>query len=171
MLGGVLAAHQLAYRWTVPAAQRAEELRQTGHAWLADLPLMLAAAVAVLAVGLGRRILAPRGGTPAAWPFAALPPLAFLLQEHLERLVHDGSPHLVLGPPVIAGVLLAVPFGLAAYLVARAVLEAADAVSAALRAAPARLREALPVAALVSPARPAGVHVGAPAGRGPPLAR
>ncbi len=168
MLGGVLAAHALAYRWTVPAAQRTVELRQTGHAWFAYLPLVLAVALAALAVGLARRLLAPRSGTPAAWPFAVLPPLAFLLQEHLERLVYDGSPHLALSAPVIAGVLLAVPFGLAAYLVARILLAGVDTVSDAFRAAPARLCRALPPAPRFSPAPAGGVHAGACAGRGPP---
>ncbi len=171
MIGGVLAAHALAYRWTVPAAERSHELRQTGHAWLAYLPLLLAVLAALLVVGVTRRVLAPGGGRPAAWPFAVLPPLAFLLQENLERLLHDGSLQLAAGTPVLAGVLLAVPFGLAAYLVAGWLLEATDAVARALRPAPARLLSLRPTPMPLPLARPAGVPSGAAAGRGPPRAR
>ncbi len=171
MLGGVLAAHELAYRWTVPAAERADALRHTGHAWLAHVPVLLALAVAVLLVGVARRALAPGGAKPAAWPFAVVPPLAFLVQEHLERLLHDGAFELATGAPVVAGVLLAVPFGLAAYVVARWLLDAADAAARTLRVAPLRLPSLRLTPVPVPLARPAGAPPGARAGRGPPRTR
>lgn len=171
MLGGVLAAHDLAYRLTVPASVRAHELSQTGHAWFRYLPLLIAGALALAAVGLTRRALAP-AGRPAAWPFAVLPPLAFLLQESLERLFQTGSLHPALETPVVAGVLLAVPFGLVAYLVARWLIGLSEAAAGVLRAGPPRLLPALPPRPhAVLRALPAGVDLGARAGRGPPRAR
>ncbi len=171
MLGGVLAAHDLAYRLTVPQPERAHLLSQTGHAWFRYLPLLLASALALVAVGLVRRALAP-GGRPAAWPFAVLPPLAFLLQEQVERLCHDGSLRPALQTPVLAGVLIAVPFGLAAYLVARSLLAVADSAGRALQAAPPRFPSVAPPAAHPAfvPAL-AGVHPGVRPGRGPPHGR
>jgi hypothetical protein len=170
MLGGVLAAHALAYRWTVPAGQRAAVLRDTGHTWQAYLPFVVASALALLAVGLVRHT-ASRRARPAAWPFAVLPPLGFLLQEHLERLFHDGTLHLALTTPVVAGVLLAVPFGLAAYAVARALLGLSDAVARALAPRPPRLLAASAPACFAVNSFPRTVALGARSGRGPPRAR
>jgi hypothetical protein len=65
-----------------------------------------------------------------------VPPLAFALQEHLERLVHDGSFPLAaaIEPTFLVGLALQLPFALAAYAVAAALLEVADRVSDLLRA-------------------------------------
>jgi hypothetical protein len=170
IVGGVLAAHALAYRWAVPAGERASLLHDTGHAWQAYLPLLLASVLAVLAVGIVRSTVS-RGARPAAWPFAVLPPLAFLLQEHLERLAHDGTLHLALSTPVVAGVLLAVPFGLAAYAVARALLGLSEAAARALAARPPRLLASPAVASPAACPVPNAVAPGAGLGRGPPRAR
>jgi hypothetical protein len=170
MLGGVLAAHVLAYRWTIPAAERASVLRQTGHAWEAYLPFLVACAFALVAVGLVRQSVSGRSRA-AAWPFAVLPPLAFFVQEQLERLFHNGTPHLVLTTPVLAGVLLAVPFGLAAYAVARALLGLSEAAGRALAARPPRLLVAPALASAAPSSVPAAVVLGSRPGRGPPRAR
>jgi hypothetical protein len=145
-------------------------LRDTGHAWQSFLPLLLAPALAALAVGLLRHAVSRRPA-PAAWPFAVLPPLAFLLQEQLERLGHDGRLHLALTTPVVAGVLLAMPFGLAAYAAASALLSLSDAAARALAAPPPRLLAAPTLAALTSLPLPAAVPASLRSGRGPPPAR
>jgi len=170
MLAGVLAAHALAYRWTVPAAERASVLRQTGHAWEAYLPILIAPALALLAIGLLRHTVS-RSARPAAWPFAVLPPFAFLLQEHLERFLHDGTPQLVMTTPVLAGVLLAVPFGLAAYAVARALIGLTEAAARALAAPPPRFLTARVLTPAASRSLLPAVVVCSPPGRGPPRAR
>src|SRR6478672_7812802 len=103
MLGGVVAAHALAFRLTVPASTRSAVLACTGHRWLAYLPLLGAAAAALLLLGVGRRVAARDRTTPVLWPFAVFPPLVLLLQEQLER------GRLALDPTIAAGVLLAVP--------------------------------------------------------------
>ena len=75
------------------------------------------------------------GGMPA-WPFAVLPPLAFALQEHLERLLHAGAVPwtAVLEPTFLPGFLLQLPFALLAFAVARALLGAAVLLARLLRA-------------------------------------
>jgi len=59
--------------------------------------------------------------------FAAMPPLAFALQEHLERLFHGaGVAGVVLEPTFLLGLVLQAPFALAAYLLARLLLGVAE---------------------------------------------
>jgi hypothetical protein len=159
MLGGVLVAHTLAFRLTVPAATRPAELAATGHAWFAWLPLLLAGATALLVLGLVRRALHDDVAHPAAWPFALFPPLALFLQEQLER----GAP--ALDTTIAAGMLLAIPLGLAAYAVLRGLLKVADALVAT--SVPARPR--LPLLVITNPSRRV-VHaaVAARSARGPP---
>jgi hypothetical protein len=100
-----------------------------------------------------------------------LPPFAFLLQEQLERFIHTGRPHLVLTTPVLAGILLAVPFGLAAYAVARALIGLAEAAARALSPAPPRLLRAPALAPAASRSLVAAAVPGSRPGRGPPRAR
>src|SRR3990172_8727238 len=79
---------------------------------------------------LGAGPPARRGRAPAAWPFAAVALGGFAVQEHLERLVHTGEPPLLVTWPVfLLGLALQLPFALAAYLVARALLHVAQALA------------------------------------------
>ena len=78
-----------------------------------------------------------RGGRPArlgAVPFAFVPVAAFLLQEHLERLLHHGSfPFmLLLERPILLGLVLQLPFALLAYALAWVLLRATEALARAL---------------------------------------
>ena len=138
-VAGSQVAHVLTYRLVAPNAdQRAHLLADTGHAYMANLPLGLAlcTVVALLAlVGQARGVRAGRASGLAAWHFALIAPLAFCCQEHFERLLHDGSfPwDAVLQRTFLVGLLLQLPFALAAYLVARLLLQAAEAVTALLR--------------------------------------
>src|SRR5207237_10376645 len=96
MAAGSLTAHQLAYRLVVPASgARARLLAQSGHAYLHDLPSLAALGAALLLAGMVLQVLVGRRtgrgrGRLAMWPFALCPPLAFALQEHLERLAASG---------------------------------------------------------------------------------
>jgi len=100
------------------------------------------AALAVLIVLAGaalvQRMLASfrTGGTRLlpAWRLAAVPPLVFLAQEHVERLVQDGDLGWLTAvePVVLVGVALQVPCGLLALWLARALLRAADELGCAL---------------------------------------
>jgi len=145
MLAGSQAAHVLAYRWVYPSADiRVHELFVTGHGYLDRLPLALGAGGAVALVALMFAATdAARGRHVERLParaFALLPPLAFVLQEVLERSVHSG--HLVWqaveAPTFLPGLALQLPFALAAYLVARLLLRAAEQAGRAFAARPPR---------------------------------
>jgi hypothetical protein len=140
MLAGSLAGHELGYRATVPEAHAREHaLAATGHGYFAYAPLALGVTVVLLVVGLVLVVLrAARGSHPTlpAGVFALLPPLAFAVQEHVERFVsHNGAIPwtTVLEPSFIAGLFFQLPFALAALLVARVLVRVAETVGRALR--------------------------------------
>jgi hypothetical protein len=143
MAVGGLFAHMLAYYVVEPHNHaRGAMMEQTGHAYLQHWPLCVSVCGVVVALGLlasiGGRL---RGGRPLhapVWLFALVPPVGFTAQEHLERLIHLGT---LPGPAVFEttfaiGMLLQLPFALAAFLVARALLALAVALVETLRAAP-----------------------------------
>jgi len=133
VVGGSLAAHQVAYALVAPAgAARAALLARTGHGYLEALPL-LGALLLLLVVGATALAAhrAARGDELApvpAWPFALAAPLGFALQEHLERVVHGGALPwgALLAPTFVPGLLLQVPFALVAWAIARLILRTAD---------------------------------------------
>jgi hypothetical protein len=136
-VAGSQVAHLLTYRLVAPNAdQRAHLLADTGHAYMAHLPLGLALCTVVVLFAL----VGTRGARPgqasglAAWHFALIAPLVFCCQEHFERLLHDGSFPFdaVLQRTFLVGLALQLPFALAAYVLARLLLRAARAVTALL---------------------------------------
>jgi hypothetical protein len=163
MAAGCLAAHSTAYRLVEPP------VAETDHGYLAAAPLLLALGVAL---GLVRAAAGrTRGGTPVAL-FALLPPLAFTLQEHLERALQGGDAFgTALEPVFLLGLALQLPFAACALLFARSLWQVADAACALFArrpVAPHRLRAArrpaftvdlLRLSALASPQ----------CGRAPPL--
>jgi hypothetical protein len=143
MAAGSLAAHALAYRIAEPQAhERADVLASTGHGYLAYAAPALAACFVLLVGGLVDTALrASRRRAPAriaAWPFALVPPLGFVLQEHLERILANGDVPVgaVLEPTFLLGFALQLPFGLAALMAARILLGAAGRIGRALAAEP-----------------------------------
>jgi hypothetical protein len=151
MLVGTEAAHAVAYRLVFPESSlRSSFLAATGHGYAAWLPVVLAAAAAVALVSAvaaavdavrGRRV---RELGPVA--FAVLPPLAFALQELLELSLHTGGVawHAFAEPTFLPGLLLQLPFALAAFLAARLLLRAAVRIARALaHPRPARLASRL----------------------------
>ena len=177
MLAGSQAAHVLAYRWVYPSTDiRLHALFVTGHGYLDRLPFVLAAGGAAALVALVFAAAdAARGRhverLPAA-AFALLPPLAFVLQEVLERSIHSGTLvwQAVEAPTFLPGLVLQLPFALAAYLVARLLLRAAERAGRALAPRPPRR---IFVIAAQRPPRPAAVRRRSPlahrlAQRGPP---
>jgi hypothetical protein len=126
---GSQVGHALAYRLTTPnAVEREHDLTATGHAYLAYLPGALAVCgvlvVVALAVELAHVLTDRRRARPAALPFAILAPAIFVCQEHLERLLHDGvfPWDAATQPTFVVGLLLQLPFAVAAYLLARLLL-------------------------------------------------
>jgi hypothetical protein len=107
---GVLTGHWLAYRLT---ATPTEPL----HAYLEHAPevLLLLAAAALSLAALGMRMSAPLVRT---FPLVGL--ATFVVQEHLERLIHGGGlPMLLTSPAFIVGLALQIPVALVAWAVAR----------------------------------------------------
>ncbi len=145
MLAGSQAAHVLAYRWVYPSTDvRVHALFITGHGYLDRLPFVLAAGAAVALVALVFAAAdAARGRHVARLPagaFALLPPVAFVVQEVLERSIHTGTFfwQAVEAPTFVPGLLLQVPFALVAYVGARLLLGAAETAGRALAANPPR---------------------------------
>jgi hypothetical protein len=136
MAMGCLAAHALAYHLVTNPQER--------HGYLAFAPLFLGLLGGLAIVGAARR-----GRTHSPAFFALLPPLAFTVQEHAERLQL-----VVTEPAFLIGLALQLPFALAALVAARAFLGLADLVAEVFAARP-RLRRApallAPAAALAAP--------------------
>ncbi|MGH3035754.1 MAG: hypothetical protein ACRDMU_01105 [Gaiellaceae bacterium] len=173
---GGLAAHGLAYRVAEPHDERREHLlEQTGHGYL-DPVLVASLCAALVVVGFAGRVLASAGRVdrPPLWLFALAPPIGFALQEHVERALHHDTILLAaLEPTFVAGLLLQLPFALAALLTARALFAAADAVARQLGSPP-RARLA-PDASLALPGTvwipTSPTLIGARGQRAPPLER
>jgi hypothetical protein len=160
MLAGSQAAHALAYVWVYPEAHaRVRILLASGHSYAAWLPLVLAlGGAAALAALAATAADAARGRPARALPaagFALLPPLAFALQELLELSFHTGTFawQALLAPTFAPGLLLQLPFALAAYLAAKLLLRGARRVGHAFAARPPRV----PAFAVPPPAPAAAV--------------
>jgi hypothetical protein len=119
---GCLAGHAAGYALVGTSRQDA-----FAHGYLGYAPQFLAACLAFVSLALALRVTGRLQGRPAAWPFALLPPLAFLAQELTERLVAGLPAHAVLEPAVYAGLAAQLPIAFVGFLAARALLGAADA--------------------------------------------
>jgi hypothetical protein len=179
MLGGLLAAHALGYRLALANAHaRADALAHSGHGYLGYAPFTLAVCLGLLLTALvyhGAAGFRGKRRRAAASPLiVVLPPLAFIVQEFLERLIHLGHVPLtlVLQPVFLIGLALQLPFALAALLVAWALDSAAHAVGQALAARPRLVFPVFvpaPVRVAAAP-RPAGLARGY-GERAPPFLR
>jgi hypothetical protein len=175
VLAGTLAGHEAGYRLTTEdAAARADALAASGHAYLDLAPLAfgVATAFALLGFALLIRVGAHGGRTRLApWALAAFAPLAFALQEHLERQLSSGTfPWTAaLEPSFLVGLALQLPFALAALALARWLGRAALDLGRALGAPPQPRLELVPalVPAGASPVPVAALARGA-SERGPP---
>jgi hypothetical protein len=174
---GLLLAHELSYRAVEPHTHSRDALLQsTGHGYLGHLPLAAALGASMLVIGVALLSARAFRGKAAlrlrVWPFAVLPPFAFAVQEHLERMVHTGelSVSTALAPTFVLGLLLQAPFALAAFLIARALLALAHRLGRLIGSTPAAAPTAvvlLPTHRLDHPRRP--VLARGWAGRAPPL--
>jgi hypothetical protein len=125
-----LGAHCLAYWLVAPGAERQMGMHaEHGHAWLGYTPALALWGMTLVVVGLvlcaAEGLRGRRAARPPVRLFALLPPVAFAVQEHAERLLGSGSlpPDLVLEPTFLVGLALQLPFALAALLVTRALYE------------------------------------------------
>src|SRR5712691_877246 len=144
MAAGSFAAHALSY---VVAGTRAgggvdgeihgaSERTSAGVAGHSVLPVGLLVA---LGIGAGTAWLVgcargKRGQGASPWLFFALPPLAFSVQELIERLVNaEVAPfQAALEPRFLLGLALQIPLGVVALLVARALLRVVRRIARAL---------------------------------------
>jgi hypothetical protein len=177
---GTLTGHSVGYRAAVPDGPTREHLlATTGHGYLEYAPLvvglgsvavLLAFCAAVVSSFRRRRI----GSSVHVVLVAAIPPLAFVAQEFLERYLHDGrfGAELLVSAPFLVGLAVQLPFALLAAAIAYALTAVARRLGTALAA-----RRRRPRHVVVLPAF--GARVGGPrrsalsrgyTGRGPPLA-
>jgi hypothetical protein len=119
---GCLAGHASGYALAGTSRQDA-----LVHGYLGYAPQFLAACLALASLALALRVTGRLQGRPAAWPFALLPPLAFVAQELIERLAAGLPAQAVFEPAVYAGLAAQLPIAVVGYLAARALLRVADA--------------------------------------------
>ncbi len=169
---GVLAGHAVGYELAGAGARG-----QVPHGYLGYAPLFFAVCTALAMGGFVARVVrVERGlaGPAPAWIFAALPPLAFLTQEYVERLVQGGGVGWATAfqPAVLLGLYAQVPFALLLFFLARALASLADVVARAIGSEVAGSFGVVPVLAPVSALLlPASCVAGRGYGeRGPPLA-
>ena len=148
---GTLAGHAAGY--ALAGSTRSDAL---AHAYLAYTPQFLGLCIAVLVLALALRTTGRLQGRPSAWPFALIPPVAFLSQELIERLAAGLPAHAVFEPAVYVGLAAQLPIALLGFLVARGLLHAADEAARGLVAGsvfvPRPVRVAVPIVG-AAPAR------------------
>lgn len=177
---GTLTGHSVGYAAAVPDAhERAHVLASSGHGYLQYAPLVLALCGALAALGFVAHTLAAfrgrdAGGGSRVKLVAAVAPAAFVLQELIERYLHDGHLHweFVGSAPFLLGLAMQVPFALLAAAIAYALATTAQRVAAAIRAArlPRPRITALTFLSWLSvDLPPEAVLARGHAGRGPPL--
>jgi hypothetical protein len=178
VLAGAQGGHAVDYWLVAPSAhERAELLAGTGHAYFSYLPFFVALAGGLVVIGFVWVTGEAHRGRYAVpfdrWPLALLPLATFVLQEHVERYLHDGAfPWQAIAEPTFAlGFVLQIPFAIAAYVAARLLLRAAEAMGAFLRDRPATwVVDGVLTPSVVDLPSPAPLAGGHPV-RGPPLAR
>jgi hypothetical protein len=161
---GCLAGHTAGYA-VFGMSRRDAQL----HGYLSLAPQFLAICAAVVAAALALRLSGRLAGRLAAWPFALLPPLAFCLQELIERVAAGLPAHTIFEPAVFAGLTAQLPLALVAFLAARALLGVTDAAARALPEAPPATVFPVLLLAPAAPSPPAGTSLGFDRpGRAPP---
>jgi hypothetical protein len=122
-----LGAHCLAYWLVAPRGEQHMGMHaEHGHAWLGYTPALALWGMTLVIAGLvlcaGEGLRGYRPSRPPVRLFAVLPPVAFVVQEHAERLLASGAMplDLVLEPTFLVGLALQLPFALAALLLTRA---------------------------------------------------
>ena len=142
---GSQVAHGLAYWWAYPQTDvRRAVLFHSGHGYLRYAPVVLAFLAAVEFAAMAAAVVghlrgrATRGLPP--WAFVLIPLVGFTLQEFLERYSMAGvfPWWTAVEPSFWRGLVLQLPLGLAAYLIARLLLRTAKVVADVVAARGAR---------------------------------
>jgi hypothetical protein len=133
---GSQVAHGAAYWWAYPRTNlRLAVLASSGHGYSAYAPAVLGFLAAIQLIALAAVVFDRARGRPLRglppWAFLFIPEVGFVLQEHLERLLALGvfPWWTTLEPSFWRGLVLQLPLGLAAYLVAALLLRTAAALA------------------------------------------
>lgn len=126
-VAGWISAHEVAYRLAIPHPHAGGSgLAETGHSYLAFGSLVIALCILLALLCTAGLVARPDGLRPPSRRFLLvvllLPPLAFALQELTEGFLTTGVlPYGAAAEPTFfLGILLQLPFALAAFAVARA---------------------------------------------------
>jgi hypothetical protein len=175
MLGGSESAHAFVERFASEDYEGAELFR---HGVLGSqlLPFVVPAGLAVLFGGVAVAALGRdeprRGRTFLLWPFALLPIAVFAVQEYVEYWAGHGRLAWALAGerPFLAGLLLQLPFALAALLAARFLLRLAGVIAGRRRTRPLPRCAVLGLSVPRDQALPpVSLHADGRLTRGPPL--
>lgn len=131
---GWFGAHEVGHRLAMPEARAyGHFLHESGHLQLV-LVLSLVALLLAFVARAARAARVQAGGSISCWPFVVLPPLGIVAEELANRVLHDGllDPAIALEPTFLVGLAVQVPFGSAAYVVARMLARLADRIGYAL---------------------------------------
>jgi hypothetical protein len=133
---GWVTAHVLSYVLLVPHAGRGEMLARTGHAYFRPNDLIVLSVLVALAGALAVILGGSPGRAPSPYLLASIPPIGFIVQEHVERTVSGGAfpMYLVTEPRFLVGLLLQIPFAFCALLCAAVLLRAATRLAGSLGA-------------------------------------
>lgn len=171
LIAGSEAAQAVLDRFTSSSYQGAELLQHTRAGRLT--PELIAVGLVLLAAGfLGYVVTDSRRRSVSAWTFAVLPPLLFLVQEHIEYWVGHGqlAGTVVAQPAFLYGLALQAPFAVAAYLIARLLVGLAAIIAERLVGTPRLGARLLPARFLYrDPPRRSRLGMDAGLTRGPPL--
>ena len=133
---GWITAHVISYILLVPHAERGEMLARTGHGYFRPNDLIVLAILVALAGALAVVLGGSPGRVPSPYLLGSIPPIGFIVQEHMERTVSGGAfpLHLVTEPRFLVGLLLQIPFAFCALLCAAVLLRAATRLARSLGA-------------------------------------
>jgi hypothetical protein len=136
-------AHTLSYRLAAPhGSEHVGLLEQSGHGYLDHLRGLLVLCLVLVIAAVAGSVADGRKGRASPRLsikfFGFLPPVAFIVQEHLERLVYSGNFPLyaVTEQTFAIGLLLQIPFALFALVLAWTLLALGTAIGRASGAPP-----------------------------------
>ena len=169
MAAGTYLSHCYVYGYAAAGHVHHAASGDRGVAFFCGTPFLLAC-LAMVGMSFAARSVQALSERPkaslAAWPFGVLPVLGFLLHQWISA----AETGMAVDKTFLAALLLQVPFGLAAYFVARWLLRLADRIGETLAPRRARLRAlpriAFPPSALFVPHRVALASASRP--RAPP---